>query len=98
MDKCPTTDTASRVSGHDTDDKSKMICMDSADFTDFTEADAHGFTDYDSLTPINAYRYGVCNYQYRTLKVSTDRLSCRCPPRIKVATTSLSRARRCAAA
>lgn len=67
--QCPSGESADEVDGFDVDDKSKMICMSSEDYTDYTQADEHGHSDFDSLTPINAYKYGVCNFKYRTLKI-----------------------------
>ena len=67
--KCPRAENGDRVTGHDPKDKSKMECMDEKDFLEYTDAGDHGFSDFESLTPINAYRFGVCNYKYRTMVV-----------------------------
>jgi len=67
---CPSETKAAIVNGFDPKDKEKMVCMSAEDFADFTLADEAGFGDFDLLTPVNAYKFGVCNYKYRTFKVA----------------------------
>ncbi len=45
--------------------------MQTADFLKFSEVSDSGITDFGKITPIVAFKYGVCNYQYRTYVVST---------------------------
>lgn len=67
---CPIREIASKVNGFDVDDKRKMVCMSRSDFLEYTEADSEeGFDGYDMLNPLDAYKYGVCNYKYRTFQV-----------------------------
>ena len=42
VDKCPRDENGDRVSGHATEDKAKMFCMDAKDFADYTDAGTHG--------------------------------------------------------
>ena len=75
MKKCPdgVVDGETLVTKSDPDDKSFMVCMDSSDYADYTLADEAGYTDFSTMTPAVAYKYGVCNYKYRT-----DQLANRC--------------------
>jgi hypothetical protein len=68
VDECPSdwVDGEAYVTNSDPDDKAKMVCMDAADFADYTQADENGYTDFAAMTPKVAYAYGVCNYLYRT--------------------------------
>jgi hypothetical protein len=68
VDKCPSgvVDGQTIVDKSDPNDKDKMICMSSSHFAKYTQADENGHTDFSTLTPGQAYKYGVCNYKYRT--------------------------------
>lgn len=68
VDKCPNSviDGETLVNNNLPSDKSKMICMSSSHFEKYTQADENGITDYSTMTPRQAYHYGVCNYKYRT--------------------------------
>lgn len=68
-ENCPAEESAASVNGYDPKDKEKMVCMAAEDYADFTMAGEKGFTDFETLTPVNAYKFGVCNYKYRTFKV-----------------------------
>lgn len=43
-------------------DKSEMVCMEGGDVSKYTQATEN----FESLTPASAYKFGVCNYKYRT--------------------------------
>jgi hypothetical protein len=66
---CPTQETARNVDGFDVNDKKKMVCMQTVDFLKFSKVGTSGITDFSKITPIVAFKYGVCNYQYRTFVV-----------------------------
>lgn len=52
------------------DDKASMICMASTLYSKYTQADEAGITDFATMTPAEAIKYGVCNYKYRTAQLA----------------------------